>query len=147
MQGPLTPPGSTATAAGSETYQLPDNDAERAAWAAQVGRDGMRLWQMLTSPDTPSGLVDLDQVQLLRRVWLAEYQVSDGQVVMRDPKDRPPAAIRLVSPYDLDARTGMKRGLGCPCSLFSATGRTDAEGDRCDGTAGHRTNQHRAEPV
>jgi hypothetical protein len=29
--------------------------------------------------------------------------------VMRDPKERPPAGVRLVSPYDSDARTGKKR--------------------------------------
>lgn len=93
-----------------ETYQLPKTDAERQGWAARVGSDGMRLWELLTSPDAPAGLAELDQVQVLRRVWLAEYQVVEGQVAMRDPKGRPPAAIRLVSPYELDARTGMKRG-------------------------------------
>lgn len=94
-----------------ETYQLPKTDAERQAWAARVGADGMRVWQLMTSPGAPAGLVDLQQVQVLRRVWLAEYQVVEGQVVMRDPKDRPPAAIRLVSPYELDVRAGMKREL------------------------------------
>jgi transposase len=92
-----------------ETYRLPRTDPERQAWAARVGADGMRLARLLTSPDAPPGLAGLDQVQVLRRVWLAEYQVVDGRVMLRDPKDRPPAVIRLVSPYDPDARTGMKR--------------------------------------
>ena len=97
-----------------ENYRLPKTDAERQAWAARVGADGARLWDLVTSPDTPSGLAGLEQVQLLRRVWIQEYLVTgttDGGrvVVMRDPKDRPPAAIRVVSPYDPDARTGMKR--------------------------------------
>lgn len=33
------------------------------------------------------------------------------RVVLLDPTDRPPAAERLVSPYDLDVRTGMKRDI------------------------------------
>jgi transposase len=92
-----------------ENYRLPTKDSERQAWAVRVGADGMRLWDMLTARDAPPGLTDLDQVQLLRRVWLQEFHLVAGAVVMRDPKDRPPAAIRLVSPYDPDARTGMKR--------------------------------------
>ena len=92
-----------------ENSRLPRKDRERQEWVAQVGADGMRLWDMLTGPDTPPGLIELEQVQLLRRVWVQEFQVTDGVVVLRDPKDRPAAAIRLVSPYDPDARTGMKR--------------------------------------
>ncbi len=97
-----------------ENYRLPKAEAERQAWATQVGADGARLWQLVSGPDAPPGLVTLPQVQLLRRVWIQEYQITGtpdgGQiVVMRDPKDRPPAALRVVSPYDPDARTGMKR--------------------------------------
>jgi transposase len=97
-----------------ENYQLPKTDAERQAWAAQVGADGMRLWDLLTSEGAPSELTGLTQVQLVRRVWVQEYTVptplmGGRVVVMRDPKDRPPAAGRLVSPYEPDARTGMKR--------------------------------------
>jgi transposase len=97
-----------------ENYRLPKAEAERLAWAAQVGADGTRLWELLTAEDAPPGLADLARVQLLRRVWIQEFQQATGPdgrriVVMRDPKDRPPAALRVVSPYDPDARTGMKR--------------------------------------
>ncbi|TCO54794.1 IS1182 family transposase [Actinocrispum wychmicini] len=92
-----------------EMFQLPAKDTERAARAARVGADGMRLWQLLTSTQAPAGLAHLERVELLRRVWVQEYHVTDGIVVMRDPKDRPPAGVRLVSPYDPDARTGKKR--------------------------------------
>lgn len=97
-----------------ENYRLPKAETERLAWAAQVGADGARLSELLNTEGAPSGLADLAEVQLLRRVWIQEFQIIDGPgghriVVMRDPKDRPPAAIRVVSPYDPDARTGMKR--------------------------------------
>jgi transposase len=92
-----------------ESFRLPGKDSERQAWAVQVGADGMRLWALLTDPEAPQGLAGLERVELLRRVWIQEYHVVDGVVVMRDPKARPPAGIRLVSPYDPDARTGKKR--------------------------------------
>lgn len=97
-----------------ENYRLPKKDSERHAWAARVGADGARLWDLVTSENAPPGLTDLEQVQVLRRVWVQEFQVTDTPgagrvVVLRDPKDRPPAALRVVSPYDPDARTGMKR--------------------------------------
>jgi transposase len=97
-----------------ESYRLPKQDTERQAWAAQVGADGIRLADLINRPDAPAGLAELEQVELLRRVWIQEFQVTDGPgggriVVMRDPKDRPPATLRVVSPYDPDARTGMKR--------------------------------------
>jgi hypothetical protein len=94
-----------------EMFRLPAKDTERVAWAARVGADGMRLWQLLTAQHAPAGVATLQRVELLRRVWVQEYQVTDGVVVMRDPKDRPPAGVRLLSPYDPDARTGKKRHL------------------------------------
>jgi len=92
-----------------ESFRLPAKDSERDAWAAQVGADGWRLWQALTSPGAPQGVTGLEQVEVLRRVWVQEYQITGGMVVMRDPKARPQTADRLVSPYDPDARTGKKR--------------------------------------
>jgi transposase len=92
-----------------EMYRLPAKDSERVVWSARVGADGMRLWELLCGEGAAVGLVGLDRVELLRRVWVQEFQVTDGVVVMRDPKERPPAGVRLVSPYDRDARTGKKR--------------------------------------
>lgn len=92
-----------------ESYRLPKTDTERRAWAGRVGVDGTRLWELLTGPDASPDLLELPSVQVLRRVWLAEYQMVEGRVVLRDPKNRASAAVRLVSPYDPDVRTGMKR--------------------------------------
>lgn len=92
-----------------EAYRLPSTESGRVAWATQVGADGMTLNTLLRGPDTPPGLADLPAVRVLRQVWVQEFLVVAGEVVLRDPKDRPPAAIRLVSPYELDARTGVKR--------------------------------------
>lgn len=93
-----------------ESFRLPRKEEERAAWGNQVGADGLRLWELVTAADAPGTLVDLEQVEVFRRVWLQEFQFErNGQLVMRDPKDRPPGALRLVSPYDEDARSGGKR--------------------------------------
>jgi len=94
-----------------ESYRLPTSTDKRAVWTARVGADGIRLAGMVFTDGAPAGLAELPEVEVLRRVWLQEFQYTDGVVVLRDPKDRPPAGIRLVSPYDLDARTGGKRAL------------------------------------
>jgi IS5 family transposase len=98
-----------------ESYRLPTSTDKRAVWAARVGADGIRLLERVfaaTDEDTiAAGLAGLPEVEVLRRVWIQEFQHTEGVVVLRDPKDRPPAGIRLVSPYDLDARTGGKRAL------------------------------------
>lgn len=36
-------------------------------------------------------------------------QITDGGLCWRDKKNLPPASIRYCSPYDLQARTGVKR--------------------------------------
>jgi IS5 family transposase len=92
-----------------ESYRLPTSTDKRAVWAARVGADGTRLAGLVLAEDAPAGLAGLPEIEVLRRVWIQEFQYTDGVVVLRDPKDRPPARIRLVSPYELDARTGAKR--------------------------------------
>jgi hypothetical protein len=92
-----------------EAYRLPPTESKRTVWVNQVGADGMTLNTLLHGPDTPPELADLSAVQVLRKIWVQEFHVVEEVVTLRDPKDRPPAAIRLVSPYELDARTGAKR--------------------------------------
>jgi IS5 family transposase len=106
--------------------KLPKTDAARAELGARIGADGHQLWAVVTqNPGTspvpvvqaPEGLADLPALQVLRQVWLQQYYV-DGQARVRwrgkDDKDggQPPASIRIDSPFDLDARRGVKRGMG-----------------------------------
>lgn len=48
------------------------------------------------------------EVETLRQVWVQHFHLAEGEVARRDPKDRPPGATRLVTPYDVEARGGKK---------------------------------------
>lgn len=45
----------------------------------------------------------------LRRVWMQQYIVIEGQIQLRSAQDLPPAGARIDSPYDPEASYGNKR--------------------------------------
>lgn len=92
-----------------EEYRLPQAREAREAHARQIGADGMRLLTDLAAPETPTILRDLPAVDVLRRTWAQRYLVKEGEVRLRDPKDQPPAAEQIVSPYEDEARYATKR--------------------------------------
>ena len=95
-----------------EDYWLPSGKAKRCELAEQTGRDGMRLLTDVHTPDAPSWLRELPAVQTLRRAWVQQYVLdAEGEVRWRDPKECLPGALRLVSPYDIEARASVKRDI------------------------------------
>jgi transposase len=81
------------------------------ALAATIGADGAQLLSAVYSPTTPGWLREVPAVQTLRRMWLQQYYAPDARGVLRlrATQDRPPGALLLQSPYDLDARFSAKR--------------------------------------
>jgi transposase len=58
----------------------------------------------------------LPAVERLRRIWVQQFYVVETkgkvrQVRWRDPAEQPPAAQRLASPYDAEARVADKRSV------------------------------------
>jgi hypothetical protein len=49
-------------------------------------------------------LRELGAVQILRRVWVHHDETVEGQLHWRDPKNSPPPAMRLDTPYETEAR-------------------------------------------
>jgi transposase len=94
-----------------EDYRLPRGREARETYAETVGADGQRLLDALAAPAAPSLLAQLPAVDLLRRVWGAEFIVVQGRLRLRDPKELPPATDQVESPYEPEARYGTKRGL------------------------------------
>jgi transposase len=94
-----------------EEYRLPRGREARLAYAATVGADGERLLEALTVPNAPEHLAQLPAVDLLRRVWRAEFTIVEGQLQLRDPKELPAAADQIETPYEPEARYGTKREL------------------------------------
>jgi transposase len=70
-----------------------------------------RLLEALTAPPAPEELAHLPAVDLLRRVWSAEFTVVEGRLRLRDSKELPAATVQVESPYEPEARYGTKRGL------------------------------------
>jgi transposase len=92
-----------------EETHLPSKPEERQQYAALIGADGRELLEAVYAADAPAALRELEAVQLLRRVWVHQYEWIDGHLQWRDPKNSPPPAIRLDTPYEPEARYGTKR--------------------------------------
>jgi len=94
-----------------DTTHRPLSQADFAALAATIGADGLQLLSAVYSPTAPGWLRDIPAVQTLRQMWLQQYYAPDarGTLRLRAPQDRPPGALLLQSPDDLDARFGTKR--------------------------------------
>src|ERR687885_356430 len=89
--------------------RLPRSAAKRDAWVQQIGEDGHHLLAALAAPGTPDWLRHLPATEMLRRVWVQQFYLADGQVRWRTERDGiPPAAQFISSPYDADARLACK---------------------------------------
>jgi len=95
-----------------DSYRFPKGEDARARWLGQVGRDGFTLLDAVTAPGAPGWLGQVPAVVTLRRAWDQQYRRDGEEVRWREGKDLPPGADRLASPYDPDARYGVKRGHG-----------------------------------
>lgn len=92
-----------------EDARLPSGEEERQIWSENVGRDGSTLLSALFEPGAPSWLQEVPAVDILRRVWVQNYQWSEGKLGWRSTENIPPAALYISSPYDLDAHYSKKR--------------------------------------
>ncbi|MFD5271598.1 transposase [Streptomyces sp. NPDC058335] len=96
------------------SWQLPSSQAQRTELALAYGRDGFALLEAAHAADAPVWLRELPTVQVLGAVWLQNYMrtvtETGREVKRRESEDLPPSRLRLTSPYDLDARYGLKQG-------------------------------------
>lgn len=95
-----------------EAYRLPKSDTERAELGAAIGADGSKLLEIIYSENTPEEIRDQEAVETLRRVWVQQYYVKEGQVCWRESGNLPPGALLIRSPYDPEARYSQKRQTG-----------------------------------
>jgi transposase len=96
------------------SWHPPASTSKREEMALVYGRDGFALLEALHAPDAPTWLRELPAVQVLRTMWVQNYHrtVTEAgtEVKRRESKDLPPGRLRLASPYDTDARYGLKQG-------------------------------------
>lgn len=92
-----------------ESYRLPKGQAEQQALARTIGADGMALLAALAQPAAPPALRRLQAVEVLRQIWVQQFVVAEDRLRWRTEDELPPAALRIHSPYDPQARYGTKR--------------------------------------
>src|SRR5919109_949790 len=97
----------------SDQARLPKDASKREALARQVGADGYQLLAWVQTADASVGLRDLPALEALRQIWLQQYYrcTVPGLETLRwrTGDEQPPAAVRITSPYDLEARYCSKR--------------------------------------
>lgn len=95
----------------AEEYRLPHTKPERAAYAQQVGQDGWWLLERIERDEQAVLLCQLPAIDVLRRVWLQQFRLVDGQLIWRveNQGELPPSAQLIRSPYDIEARFSRKR--------------------------------------
>jgi transposase len=101
------------------SWRPPASRARRDELAIAYARDGYALLEAVYDRSAPGWLRELPAVDVLRRVLLQNYTrtiTADGREVIRrreslpEGDGLPPGHARIASPYDLDARWGVKRG-------------------------------------
>jgi transposase len=97
----------------SDQTRLPKDASKREALARQVGADGYQLLEWVQTADMSPGLRELPALEALRQIWLQHYYrcTVPGLEALRwrTGDEQPPAAVRITSPYDLEARYCSKR--------------------------------------
>ncbi len=95
-----------------DEYRFPKAQTERLAFAEMIGADGHWLLAAVYAPIAPAWLADLPAVETLRQVWVQQFYVEEGRCRWRSNENIPPPSLIIASPYDLDARLGVKRNHG-----------------------------------
>lgn len=95
----------------ADDYRLPESKAKRVAYAQQIGQDGLWLMERIEMDQQAAYFWQLPAVDILRRVWIQQFRVVEGQVIWRveNQGELPPSAQSISSPYDLEARFSRKR--------------------------------------
>ena len=92
-----------------EEYRLPPGREERYQLAEQVGADGFQLLAAIYASESARWLYEVPAVQILRCVWIQQFNRSDQVVTWRAAEDLPPASLLISSPHDVEARYSRKR--------------------------------------
>jgi transposase len=97
----------------SDQARLPKDASTREALARQIGADGSQLLDWVVTAESPPGLRELPALEAWRRIWVQHYDrcTAPGYEALRwrAGDEQPPSAVRMASPYDLEARYSGQR--------------------------------------
>ena len=91
-----------------EEYRLPKGKEKRTAVVETIGADGSALLTAIFSTPELNWLHHVPAVEVLRRVWVQQFEVVDGKWHFRSDDSIPPPAKMICSPYDVEATYGRK---------------------------------------
>lgn len=92
-----------------ESNRAPLTKEAMIAVTENIGLDGMTLLERIWLDSTPQFLRTLPAVEILRKCWVEQFYIENGIVRMRHAGNFPPSPVRVDSPYDPEARYGIKR--------------------------------------
>jgi transposase len=92
-----------------DSYRLPKEEKDRAELALTIGADGVHLLTSIYSDQDHVWLAAIPAVETMRRIWVQQYVFQDEVLRWRTNKETPRATIRIVSPFDIQARQAKKR--------------------------------------
>jgi transposase len=97
----------------AEGGRFPKEASKRDALALQIGADGYHLLEWLGADEHAADLRRRPAVEVLRQMWVQQYYrcTVPGLETLRWRRTdaQPPAALRMQSPYDVEARYSQKR--------------------------------------
>lgn len=91
-----------------EDSRLPQKPEERDLLAAEIGADGFYLLELIDAQSTPVKWRTLPAVEALRQIWLQQNYAPGETIQLRTAQDSAPGALRIRSPYDIEARRSAK---------------------------------------
>ena len=97
----------------ADQMRLPKEASKREALARQMGLDGYQLLDAVWAAPSAPYLRTLPALEALRQIWVQQYYRCTApelaEVRWRTTEEQPPAAVRITSPYELEARYCTKR--------------------------------------
>jgi transposase len=91
-----------------EEYRLPKGKEKRPAFVEMIGADGATLLEAIFTTPEMGWLRHVRAVEILRRVWIQQFEMIGGQWRFRADENIPPQAKMICSPYDIEATYGRK---------------------------------------
>jgi transposase len=92
----------------AESCRLPKERSQRESLAVLIGVDGYALMDAVYGSDEARHVRHLPDFEALRRMWIQQYyrcsEPGLEEVRWRQNDEEPPSALRIQSPYDLEAR-------------------------------------------
>jgi transposase len=87
-----------------DQYHFAKSKGAFQAWTVTMGADGYQLMEWAYAEEAPTVVRGLDEVEILRRIWVQNFYQYEDIVQWRGTGELPPSEIFIRSPHDLDVR-------------------------------------------